>query len=99
MYFLKNTCGVLMDKESEEDNKISKNYFIFIRHANGSQDIVNVFPEYTVSQLKTIVCTKMNLNPSLMVFILDGKQIENNQSLEELGVHKKTIIYAVNNIK
>jgi hypothetical protein len=85
-----------MDKEIEEDNKTSKSFPINIKYTSGSEDIISVFPEYTVGQLKTIVCTKKNLDSSRMVFVLAGKEIKDNQeSLEKLNIHKNTIIYAV----
>jgi hypothetical protein len=38
--------------EISEDSELPESYPIFVRNTNGSEDMVVVFPNYTIRQLK-----------------------------------------------
>jgi hypothetical protein len=81
--------------EISEDSELLESFRVLIKHSNGSEDEVFVFPNYTVRQLKVIICSKKNLDFRKMDLIFNGSRIEDNKCLADLNIHKNHSIYSV----
>jgi hypothetical protein len=72
---------------------------IIVKETSGSEQRIDVYPEYTVNHLKTIISAKTNLQSSKMTLIFNGQKLEdNNASLVGLGVKKNVQIFLVHKI-
>jgi hypothetical protein len=72
---------------------------IIIKDTRGGEDVIEVYPEYTATQLITIVSQKKGLDDTKIKFIYSGKNIEPNQKLSDLNITKRSVIYMTMSIK
>jgi hypothetical protein len=82
-------------------NRPDNSFPILVQDTRGVDEMIIVFPDYTVGQVKTIFCTKrkLNLNPGIMRLIFSGNNLYDNQCLADIKVKKNNRIYLTHFIK
>jgi hypothetical protein len=69
---------------------------ISIKNTSGYEQTINVYADYTVNHLKTIISVRNNLQSSSMTFLFNGQKLEdNNESLVNLGIKKNNQLFLV----
>jgi hypothetical protein len=76
-----------------------KSYSIIIVDEKGSNDKVDVYSDYSISQLKTIISAKKSIGSELLNLIYKGEILNNNKKLFELGIQKNCSLFLTFGIK
>jgi hypothetical protein len=72
---------------------------VVIRDMKGTEDAIEVYGDYKVQQLKTVVSLRKGIPESKIDFVFNGKPLDNELVLAQGGVQKHAVIYIVNKMK